>query len=271
MSARIEFRGDALYVVLDNAARRNALDDASFTTLREAVRVAERDKPAAFVITGAGDTFTAGGDLLWFSKLAAEDGRKQLLDVFVDAANIMWALEELDCPIIAGVNGVCVAGGLEIVCFADIVVATHSATFADGHARVGLLPLAGTVDRLVARVGSANACRMLLTGTVIDAAEACRIGLVSEIVPDGHLPEALDRICQEIAARPAPVTAAMTRLARRVDKDRKRARQKELDEALANAVRPHVQECLQAFRERREPNFAHQRRTESAAAKRRQP
>lgn len=252
MSARLEWRGHALYVVLDSPTRRNALNANAFATLREACRLAEN--ATALVITGADDTFTAGGDLEWFTNLASGDP-DQLREVFTEVATVMWALEDLACPIVAGVSGVCVAGGLEIVCLADLVIAGRSATFADGHARVGLLPLAGSVHRLVARVGSAAANRLLLTGAVIDAAEALRIGLVGEVVDDARLAGSLDDTCAALVARPAPVLAALTRLSRQVDENRDRARRQELDAALANVGRPDVLEGLRAFLERREPRF----------------
>ncbi|TCP41227.1 enoyl-CoA hydratase/enoyl-CoA hydratase/2-(1,2-epoxy-1,2-dihydrophenyl)acetyl-CoA isomerase [Tamaricihabitans halophyticus] len=253
MSARLERHGGALYVVLDVPARRNALNAEGFATLREACRVARDEHPTALVITGANDTFTAGGDLEWFTSLA--ESPDSLREVFSQLAQVMWDLEDLPCPIVAGVGGVCVAGGLEIVCLADIVVAARSATFADGHARVGLLPLAGTVHRLAARVGSAAANRLLLTGAVIDANEALRIGLVGQVVEDGRLSAALDDTCAALSASPARVLAALTRLSRQTDGNRVRARRKELDEALANAGSPSVLEGLNSFLERREPRF----------------
>lgn len=249
----MERHAAALYVVLDRPARRNALDANAFDTLREACRLADKENVSALVITGADNAFTAGGDLEWFTSLASDPD--QLRQVFTEVATVMWALEDLACPIVAGVSGVCVAGGLELVCLADVVIAAHSATFADGHARLGLLPLAGSVHRLVARVGSAAANRLLLTGAMIDANEALRIGLVGEVVDEEQLADALNDTCAALAARPAPVLAALTRLSRQVDENRRRARRQELDEALANVGRADVLEGLHAFLERREPRF----------------
>lgn len=269
MSARLEWHGTALYVVLDRPSRRNALNANAFATLREACRLAGSENATTLVITGADDTFTAGGDLEWFTSLASSDP-EQLREVFTDVATVMWALEDLACPIVAAVSGVCVAGGLEIVCLADIVIAARSATFADGHARVGLLPLAGSVHRLVARVGSAAANRLLLAGAVIDADEALRIGLVGDVVGDERLAGALEDTCTALATRPAPVLAALTRLSRQVDASRARARRQELDEALANASSPDVLEGLNAFLAGRTPRFGTTGQPPAASTRRQQ-
>lgn len=269
VSAWLERRGEALYVILDSPSRRNALNADAFATLQEACRLAGSEYTTALVIIGADDTFTAGGDLEWFTNLASSDP-DQLRTVFAEFAAMMWAMEDLPCPIVAGVSGACVAGGLEIVCLADIVVAARGATFADGHARVGLLPLAGSVHRLVARVGSATANRLLLAGAVIDADEALRIGLVGDVVDNARLPAALEDTCAALAARPAPVVAALTRLSRQVDENRIRARRRELDEALANAARPDVLEGLHAFQERRNPRFGTTTQPPAASTRRQQ-
>jgi enoyl-CoA hydratase/carnithine racemase len=151
------------------------------------------------------------------------------------------------------VNGICVAGGMELVCFSDLVIAARSARFADGHAGVGLLPIAGSVSRLVARVGSAQANRLLLEGVFLDADEALRIGLVGQVVDDDQLDHALEATCTALAARPAPALARLLGLARPVDEARRRARQQELDAALANVTEPHVVAGLTAFLGRRSP------------------
>lgn len=254
MSPRIYERAGALWLVLDGPHRLNPLTAESFAALHELGSRASSDPPAAVVITGSGDAFTAGGDLQWFTELA-RDRPNELRAVLTDAAHALWKLEELPVPVVCGVNGTCVAGGMELVCFSDLVIAARRARFADGHAGVGLLPIAGSVTRLVARVGSAHAHRLLLEGSFLDADEAHRIGLVGQVVDDEQLDTALEATCTALASRPAPVLAQLLRLSRPVDDARRRSRQQELDAALANITEPHVVTSLTSFLGGRSPQL----------------
>lgn len=252
MTTRILERAGALWLVLGGPHRLNPITAETIAALHELGDRAQSERPVAVVITGSGNAFTAGGDLTWFTELARERP-DDLRAVFTDTAHALWKLEELPLPVISGVRGACVAGGMELVCFSDLVIAARSARFADGHAGVGLLPLAGSVTRMVARIGSAHASRLLLEGVFLDADEALRIGLVGQVVDDEQLDTALEATCAALAARPASALAQLLALSRPVDDARRLARQQELDAGLANITEPHVVAGLTAFLDRRRP------------------
>lgn len=238
-------RDGAVWVTLNAPERRNALDEAAIECLREAAGHTQEIGAAALVITGSGCAFTAGGDVRWFAEVAASGDVAPLQGVFRRAAEMLWALADLPVPVVSGVNGVCAAGGLEIVCFSDLVIASSAAMFLDGHGNLGLLPVAGTVTRLVSRVGLAQANRLLLLGEVLTAAEALEIGLVGEVVSPEALDGRLSEVCRRLGGRPAGVLGAMKRLA--ADVNPPGARERELEAALANAAAPHVRAGIARF------------------------
>ena len=141
------------------------------------------------VITGAGEqAFCAGGDLgrtlpLMIGERAAEDewDRRLLDDPRVLAASGLRD-HPIDKPIVAAINGICLAAGFEMMLGTDIRVASHHAQFALPEVQRAVLPFAGAMARLPRQVPHAVAMRLLLTGEPIDAAEAWRIGLINEVV-----------------------------------------------------------------------------------------
>lgn len=177
-----------LLVTLDRPAARNALSAALLPELTRVFRTeAFRTDVDVVIVTGADPAFCAGLDL---RELRAAP--EQLMRVATDdATNPFLALRSVDRPVIGAVNGPAVTGGLEIALACDILVASERATFADTHARVGVLPAQGLPALLSAAVGVPLAKRMSLTGEPIDAARAAATGLVDQVVPhDDLLPAA---------------------------------------------------------------------------------
>ena len=128
------------------------------------------------VLTGTDPAFCAGVDL----KEAARDGLKYFEEF--RSQSCIAAVAQMRTPIIGAINGATFTGGLEMALGCDFLVASERAVFADTHARVGILPGGGMTARLPQVVGLAMARRMSMTGEVIDAARAERIGLVTEVV-----------------------------------------------------------------------------------------
>lgn len=182
---------DAIQVVtIDAPQRRNALTPEMLCRLADAFIAFARD-PArrVAVITGAGDqAFCAGGDLgrtlpLLTGNRAAEDewDRRLLDDPEVLAASGLRD-HPIDKPIVAAINGACMAAGFEMMLGTDIRIAAEHAQFALPEVQRAVLPFAGSMARLPRQIPYAVAMRLLLTGEPIDATEAWRIGLVSEVV-----------------------------------------------------------------------------------------
>ena len=183
-------------LTMNRPEARNALNRDLVTILFSALHDADTNPEVrAVVLTGADPVFCAGVDLKEAQQLGG-----RYFEIF-QSTNCITKPAEMATPIIAAVNGPVFTGGLEMALACDFIVASERAAFADTHARVGILPAGGMTARLPQRVGAAMARRLSMTGEVIDAARAERIGLVTEVVADQNL---LPR-CVELAAQIAEV------------------------------------------------------------------
>jgi enoyl-CoA hydratase/carnithine racemase len=169
--------GHVRVLTLDRPEARNALSGDLVRALYAALVEADDDEDVrAIVLTGRDPAFCAGVDL----KEAARDGAAYFAQF--DTTDCIGQVARLRTPLIGAVNGATFTGGLEIALGCDFLVASDRALFADTHARVGVLPGGGMTARLPHVVGWADARRMSLTGEVVDAPRALRMGLVSEVV-----------------------------------------------------------------------------------------
>ncbi|TPG32807.1 enoyl-CoA hydratase [Mycolicibacterium hodleri] len=186
-------------LTLNRPQARNALNRGLIRALYAALKSADDDASVhAVVLTGTDPAFCAGIDL----KEAARDGLKYF-DEF-KTQSCITAVAEMRTPIVGAINGSTFTGGLELALGCDFLVASERAVFADTHARVGILPGGGMTARLPQVVGGAMARRMSMTGEVVDAIRAERIGLVTEVVVhDGLLARAIE-LAEQIAAVPKP-------------------------------------------------------------------
>ena len=200
-TVRTEMRGVAFWVILDRPDVLNSLDRRMVDDIGAALDDAERrmPRPAAIVITGAGRAFCAGGDL---AELRGADGAFATgAPLFGAIAAALTRLEALDLPVIAAVNGLAVAGGLEIALAADLVVADEAARFGDGHANFGLLPGGGGSVRLTRKIGPGRAALMMMTGRLFDAATMERWGLVALLAPAGTLDTTVADLVADLSAK----------------------------------------------------------------------
>ncbi|WP_261555259.1 enoyl-CoA hydratase [Frankia tisae] len=179
-----ETLGTTRLITMNRPQARNALGGGLITELYSALVAADKDPGVhVVVLTGADPAFCAGVDL----KEAARDGKKYF-DQFADT-NCVGQVARMRTPIIGAVNGAAFTGGLELALGCDFLIASERAVFADTHVRVGVLPGGGMTAHLPLFVGIGNARRMSLSGAIVDAAEALRMGLVTEVVPHGELRE----------------------------------------------------------------------------------
>ena len=162
-------------LTLNRPASRNALSAALRRRFFDALAEAEADDSVdVVVVTGADPVFCAGLDL------------KELGDK-TTVPDISPNLPAMRKPVIGAINGAAVTGGLELALYCDILIASEKASFADTHARVGLLPSWGLSVRLPQKVGVGMARRMSMTGDYLPADDALRCGLVTEVVPHDEL------------------------------------------------------------------------------------
>jgi len=190
---RYERRGAAAVLTIDRPDRRNAVDAATATALREGLERFEADDGArALVLTGAGgDAFCAGADL------KAVD-----LDADHPSGPMGFTRRTPSKPTIAAIEGWCLAGGLELAIWCDLRIATSSSTFGCFERRWGVPLIDGGTQRLPRLIGLGRALDLILTGRPVEAEEALAIGLVTEVVgPGRHLERALE-ISERLAAFP---------------------------------------------------------------------
>jgi len=194
--------GHVAVITLNRPQRRNALNYQAYAELEAAFRAASGDPEVrSVVVTGADPAFCSGDDV---GEIMA--GPKAVSDTpppktFKPTPAAMAALECAK-PVIAAVNGAAVGWGMELALFADIRLASEKAKFGELFVKRGLVCDVGGFYRLPAVVGPAKAAELLFTGDIFDAAEALRLGLVSEVLPhDDLLPRAL-ALAGRIAANP---------------------------------------------------------------------
>jgi 2-(1,2-epoxy-1,2-dihydrophenyl)acetyl-CoA isomerase len=133
-------------------------------------------------------------------------------ELFERIERIPLALENLDKPVIAAVNGVATGAGMDLALMCDIRYAAQSARFAETYIKVGLVPGAGGAHFLPRLVGVSKALELFFTGEFVDAQEALRIGIVNKVFPDATLMEEVDKVARRMCQAPA-VTLRMTKRA----------------------------------------------------------
>jgi enoyl-CoA hydratase len=187
-----ERRGPTAVITIDRPDRRNAIDGATATALRQGLEAFEADEAArVLVLTGAGEAFCAGADL-------------KTLDLDVDDPGGPLGFTRLtpSKPAIAAIDGWCLAGGLELALWCDLRIATPRSVFGCFERRWGVPLIDGGTQRLPRVLGMGRALELILTGRPVEAAEAERIGLVNELVEaGGHLDRALE-LAERIASFP---------------------------------------------------------------------
>lgn len=203
-----ERRGSIMLLTLNRPAARNSISPEMACRLAEAYRTfADDDMLRVLIITGIGDrAFCAGGDLALTIPLLS--GARQPTDEWdrrlVADPHMMdrSALRHtaIDKPIIAAINGACVAGGMEMMLATDIRIASENAIFGLPEAQRGLIPFAGSLVRLPRQIPQAVAMELLLTGQPIDAQRAYSLGLINKVVPREELLSRAFEIAERIAA-----------------------------------------------------------------------
>ncbi len=195
-------------ITLNRPERRNALNPRAYAEIEAAFgAVSADDDVRVAIVTGADPAFCSGEDVKEMmtgeARPADASPRK--------AQPTPAAMAALDCskPVIAAVNGNAVGWGMELALYADIRIASENAKFAELFVKRGLVPDVGGFYRLPALVGGAKAAELMLTGDVIDAKEAARIGLVSDVVPHGELMIRANTLAAKIAANPPLATRAI--------------------------------------------------------------
>jgi enoyl-CoA hydratase len=260
-------RSDAVATLwLANAERRNALGPAFFEELPQRVAELEADETVrAVVLAARGASFSVGLDLKSDIGAALQaslagglaQSREQLYALIRRLQRPLQALAALDKPVVAAIHGVCIGGGLDLVCACDVRYASADAVIGLRETRMAIVADLGSLQRLGSIVGDGHLRELAFTGRDVDAAEAARIGLVNAVLPDAE--SALvhaRRVAALIAANSPLAVRGVKRVLRAASRS---ALRDGLDYvALWNAAflpSEDLVEAVSAFLQKREPTF----------------
>ncbi|MCG8441863.1 MAG: enoyl-CoA hydratase [Caulobacterales bacterium] len=247
----VERRGRVAIITLNRADALNALNTEVMRELTALVTELDRDRGVAVsVLTGAGRAFAAGADIKEMQPQSFTD--MYVEDYFADWERFAAARK----PIIAAVNGFALGGGCEVAMMCDLIIASDKAKFGQPEIRLGVTPGMGGSQRLTKAVGKAKAMDLVLTGRMIDAEEADRMGLVSRVVPHDSLMEEALAAAEVIAGYSIPsVMAAKEMVARALELST--AEGVKFERRLFQGLfgTEDQKEGMAAFAEKREPRF----------------
>src|SRR5687767_4948757 len=200
----VEQRGRVALVTMNRPDKRNALDGQMRCAFLGVMDRLRRDaNTRAIVVTGAGDkAFIAGADINEFEGRSPVDQYRVM-----KLPTVFDAIERCPKPVIAAVNGFCLGGGMELALACDIRIASMNAKFGQPEVNLGIIPGGGGTQRLPRIIGLGHALRLILTGDMITAEDALKLGLVEEIMPPEALIDRAVAIGEQIASK-SPVAVA---------------------------------------------------------------
>lgn len=245
---KTEREGRVLSIIMNRADKKNALTHEMYGAMADALQLAEDDAQIrCVIITGEGDTFTAGNDLGDFAA-GLPEGKPPV-------ARFLESILNCDKPVMAAVNGPAVGVGLTMLLHCDLSYASETATFRAPFPHLGVVPEAGSSLLLPASIGTAWANDVFIAGRVLNASDALAAGLISRVFSAAALlPE-----CKSIAARIAAQAPNAMRGTKRLVRSNRRAiterMQKEGALFAEQLKSPEFMEAAMAYMQRRLPDF----------------
>jgi len=248
-----ERKDKVLTVSFNRPESLNAISAELHTELSQIFADIAQDQDTEVVLlTGKGRAFCAGGDIKWFQSMSPQ----QLDALFIEARKIIIDLLEVEQPIIAAVNGPATGLGATLALFSDVIIAAENAKIGDPHVRMGVVAGDGGAVIWPWLVGAARAKEFLMTGDLLTAQEAERIGLINRVVPQDKLMSTALELATRLAKGP---TKAIRWTKVSVNKILRDTANLVLDTSLA--LEKHCfytedhKEAVRAFVEKREPKF----------------
>src|SRR5712692_7921782 len=209
--SKVQFAQDGALgtVTLDNPPL-NQIDEELIADLAAVVAELEgADGLRAVLVRGNGDVFSAGADVKLFQGRGV-DGMRLMIDSFLDLGHRM---ERLPVPTLAAVHGTCMAGGLELALFCDLVWAAEGTQIGLPETRLGIVPLAGGVERVAARAGLGRARTLALGGGLFPPEQLAAWGVIDRVLQAAELPAAAEKFARRLAAGPTRAFAVVKELA----------------------------------------------------------
>ena len=253
-----ERRGRVQVVTLNRPDNLNALSVEMRAPLLEAFESAARDLGVgAIVVTGAGRGFSSGGDIAFMQSVMDRGGRWEDFRALVDSGHdLLLALDRIEKPVIAAVNGAAAGGGMSLALACDVRWASEKAKFAQSFVRIAMHPDWGSVYTLPRLIGASRALELMWTGDLVDAAEALRLGIVSRVLPADRLLEETLAFAERLAQGPAFAIAEIKRSVRgALGYTLEQALRREIEAQERCWSSQDAREGFAAFLDKREPRF----------------
>jgi enoyl-CoA hydratase len=263
-AVQFEKRNHIAYITFNRPEVHNSFNPETIVRLAEAWKQVNTDDDIrAAIVTGAGNVaFSAGADLgrlipLFTGARKPEDewDQRLLADRRQGDAALLRNFD-VDKPVIAAINGFCIAGGMELIQATDLRVASENASFGLQEVKWAIIPAAGSLARLQRQIPYCKAMEILLTGNRIDAQEAWRIGLVNYVVPQDKLMARAEELAATIAAN-GPLAVRKIKEAVRRTSGRPLEEAFKIENEIARDVMrsEDAKEGPRSFMEKRKPNY----------------
>ncbi|MGD9019268.1 MAG: enoyl-CoA hydratase-related protein [Desulfuromonadales bacterium] len=241
-------------ITFNNPKALNALTEETFSGMESLLdELATDAEIRVIILTGAGDkAFIAGGDISHLATLDADGARHFALL----AQRVIDRIETFPKPVIAAINGYCLGGGNELAMGCDLRIAADSAKFGQPEVKLGIIPGFAGTQRLSRLVGKGRAKEMIYTGEMIDAAEACRIGLVNRVVAKDRLIEEAKALAMKMCDKSASaISLSKEAIDNGLEMDFARAARYEADLFGLSFTTADCKEGISAFLEKRPAKF----------------
>jgi len=242
-------------ITINRPDKLNALNRATLDELNEVLKKIEQNAEIkSIIITGSGEkAFVAGADIAEIAKLNEKSGEE--FSLYGQA--ILNRIENNTRPVLAAVNGFALGGGCELALACHIRIASENAKFGQPEVSLGVIPGFGGTQRLPRLVGKGKGLELCLTGNIIDAQEAYRIGLVNAVVPMNQLKSAAENMLRIIMLKgPIAVAKVIESINKGLDRDLRDALQLEAKFFAGTCATEDKQEGTKAFLEKRTANFS---------------